>query len=333
MPFNLDSGLYATLTMQGQVKCFNTYSATEMKIVAQATSQPAGVNYDVYVYYYNDVTKKTEFKSTSQELGNVNEFSAAKMPAGNYLIYIKAQTGSSPLQFIVGAAAYPAFDAYEANDTPSTATPASINQVFQGNSDYAGDIDYFVYTTESDQEEFQPKIFSSNHKLQIYNGTNWVFINSNNINVLPNTQYYLRVVYSANVLDVSVKYILLLANPIKYMRDDTTVTNDENLPNLGWGLEVFSRITFKGHVEDFKHRLLPYGIASLKFSGFNGNVHYDFQTGLDGYVDYTMNFVPCEVGGPYGRWGDGIDHSFVPSFQYQGMSGTYELFQYCKGII
>jgi hypothetical protein len=51
----------------------------------------------------------------------VNERKQVIVPAGNYVIYTKAQSGFSATPFVVGALSYPTYDANEMNDTALTA--------------------------------------------------------------------------------------------------------------------------------------------------------------------------------------------------------------------
>lgn len=119
--FSLGYGLYATHEFQGQVKCYDTYSAAPTKLEAIATNQPAGVNYDIYVFWYNSATASLELKAYGSKTGNANERPQAVVPAGNYVIYTEAVVGFSATQFIVGALNYPTYDAHEMNDTALTA--------------------------------------------------------------------------------------------------------------------------------------------------------------------------------------------------------------------
>lgn len=119
--FNMGYGLLATHESVGQTKCYDTYSAVPTKIEAIATNQPAGVNYDIFVYWYNSTTATLELKASGTKTGNVDERALAVVPAGNYVIYTKATTGFSATQFVVGALSYTAYDAHEMNDTVLTA--------------------------------------------------------------------------------------------------------------------------------------------------------------------------------------------------------------------
>lgn len=326
--FTLGTGLNTTLTSQGQVKCFNTYSATDIKIVAQATSQPAGVNYDIFVYYYNDVTSSAEFKSSSTALGNVNEFSAAKMPAGNYIIYVQATTGSSATPFVVGAIGYSAYDQYEANDAIAYATPVSANTVLTGNTDYAGDIDYFVYTTDSAQTALSARIISTNHALQVFNGTSWLTISTpTNFSVSPSATYYFRAFNTAATNNTAVNYSLVLTRPAVSL-GNPQVTNDENLTNIGLGTETFSRITFTGRAEDENQQLVPYGVVTVIAYTVNQTVSQAVQTGANGAVNQTLNFTPCTGGGAYGEGSSG--RNGIPSFWYSGMGDSVGFYQWCS---
>jgi hypothetical protein len=326
--FTLGTGLNTTLTTQGQVKCFNTYSATDIKIVAQASSQPAGVNYDIFVYYYNDVTSATEFKSSSTALGNVSEFSAAKMPAGNYIIYVQATSGSSSTPFVVGALGYSAFDQYEANDAIAYATPATGNSTWVGNTDHAGDIDYYIYTTGSTQTALAGRIVSSNHALQVFNGTSWVTVASpTNFSVASSSTYLFRVFNTAATNNTAVNYTLVLSRPAVSL-GNAQVTNDENLTNIGLGLETFSRITFTGQARDENNVMVPYGVVTVIAYTVNQTVSQAVQTGANGAVNQTLNFTPCTGGGAYGEGSGGRDG--IPSFWYSGMGSSVGFYQWCS---
>lgn len=324
--FTLGTGLYTSLTAQGQVKCFNTYSASDIKVVAQATSQPAGVNYDLFVYYYNPTTGQQEFKSSSTATGNVNEFAAAKMLAGNYLVYVQATTGSSATQFVVGAVGYSGYDQYEANDAIAYATPVNGNKSMVGNTDNAGDYDYFAYTTETDQSKLAVNLISANHSIQVLNGSTWMAANGLTFNVSTNTTYYFRVFNIAATNNVSVTYNLVLSYPVESLAN-AQVTNNENLTNIGWGLEVFSKITFTGTAVDSKQRIVPYGAVNLSFNSVIGTTTYTYKSGANGAVNYTMTFTPCTGGGYYGS---GINSSSPPSFLYTGMAAAVGVYQYCS---
>lgn len=325
--FALGTGLNTTLTTQGEIKCFNTYSATDIKIVAQATSQPVGVNYDIFVYYYNDVTSTAEFKSSSTALGNVNEFSAAKMPAGNYIIYVQATTGSSSTPFVVGAIGYSAYDQYEANDAIAYATPVNGNSVLTGNTDHAGDIDYFVYTTGSTQTALSARIISDNHTLQVYNGSSWLTVTvPTNFSVAPDTAYYFRIFNTAVINDTDAYYSLVLTRPV-FALGNANVTNDEDMPNIGWGTETFSRITFTGRAEDENQQLVPYGVVTVIAYTVNQTVSQVVQTGANGVVNQTLTFTPCTGGGAYGEGSSGRNGR--PSFWYSGMADSVGFYQWC----
>lgn len=119
--FNLGYGLLATHESVGQVKCYDTYSAVPTKLESIAINQPAGVNYDIYVYWYNSATASLELKVSGTKTGNADERPQAVVPAGNYVIYTQAQSGFSATTFVVGALNYPNYDAHEMNDTALTA--------------------------------------------------------------------------------------------------------------------------------------------------------------------------------------------------------------------
>jgi hypothetical protein len=322
--FTLGTGLYTSLTAQGQVKCFNTYSASDIKVVAQATSQPAGVNYDLFVYYYNPTTGQQEFKSSSTATGNVNEFAAAKMPAGNYLVYVQATTGSSATQFIVGAVGYSGYDQYEANDAIAYATPVTGNKALIGNTDNAGDFDYYIYTTDSTQQFLAINLTSTNHAVQVLSGSTWVAA-SGTYSVSANSNVYVRVFNTAATNNPSVNYTLVLSYPVESL-GNASVTNDENLTNIGWGLEVFSRIKFSGIAYDSKQRPVPFGVVRLRYIGVMGTTTYDYKSDVNGIVNYTMSFTKCTGGGYYGT---GINGQ-TPGFWYSGMAGSVGVYQYCS---
>jgi hypothetical protein len=122
-PFTLGYGLYVTHEFQGQAKCYDTYSAVPTKLEAIAVNQPVGVNYDIYVFWYNSATASLELQSYGLKTGNSDERPQAVVPAGNYVIYTEATLGFSATSFIVGALDYPTYDAQEMNDTAPTATP------------------------------------------------------------------------------------------------------------------------------------------------------------------------------------------------------------------
>lgn len=325
--FTLGTGLYATLTAQGQAKCFNTYSASDIKIIAQATSQPSGVNYDIFVYYYNDVTSTLELKSTSQLLGNVDEYAAAKMPGGNYLIYVQATTGSSATSFIVGALGYSAYDQYEANDVLQYSTLLSGNQAVVGNSDYAGDFDYYAYTTESDQVALQIKLSSANHAAQVYNGSGWSALSgSAPYTVAGSTTYFVRVYNTASPNNTAVNYTLVMSWPVESL-GSAAVTNNEGLTNIGLGLETHSRVIFAGAAHDSKGRIVPFGVVNLYVYAVTGTYFYAYQTTANGLVNYTMNYTPCTGGGYYGT---GLGGSVPPGYKYAGMSSAVGMYQLCS---
>jgi hypothetical protein len=328
-PFTLGNGLYATLTAPNQVKCFNTYSATDIKIVAQATGQPAGVNYDIFVYYYNDATSTTEFKSSSVALGNVDEYAAAKMPGGNYLIYVQATSGSSATSFVVGAIGYTAFDQHEANDDAAYATAVSGNQVVTGNTDYAGDIDYFKYTTASDQVQVNLTFQSTNHALQYYTGSSWITLTGTKaqFSAVGSSTYYFRILNAVTPNNTAVNYTLALTRPVVSL-GNPVVSNDENLPNVGWGTEAVSRLTFTGYAADKNSQVVPYGVVRLIAYTMHGTFLHDYQTGADGQVDHKLNFTPCTGGGYYGV--GAVGRVNPPSFWYEGMAESVGFFQLCQ---
>lgn len=119
--FTLGYGLYATHEFEGQLKCYDTYSPVPTKLEAIAVNQPSGVNYDIYVFWYNSTTASLELQSSSMKPGSADERPQAVVPAGNYVIYTEAVSGFSATQFIVGALDYPTYDAHEMNDTAPTA--------------------------------------------------------------------------------------------------------------------------------------------------------------------------------------------------------------------
>lgn len=120
--FNVGFGIQATHEFQNQIKCFDTYSATEIKLETLALAIPDGVNYDIFVYWYNSATGVPEFKVSSTNLSNSNESAVDVLPAGNYLVYSRATTGFSSSAFIIGAIGNIDYDQYEMNDTALTST-------------------------------------------------------------------------------------------------------------------------------------------------------------------------------------------------------------------
>ncbi len=332
--FSLGSGLLATHEAQGQVKCYNTYSATDIKVEAQASSQPAGVNYDVFLYFYNHNTGSTEFKASSLNTGNVNDFATSVMPAGNYIVYTRATSGSSTSAFVVGALGFSGYDQHEANETLATATQVVGNQIMTGNTDHNSDIDYYVYTTAADQSELDVTFNSSNHVAQYVNSSgNWSALNASGttaFQVNPNGNYYFRVINTAATNNPLVNYQLSLTRKAEFI-GNAQVTNDENLTNVCCGLDAHSRINFTGYAQDANHVTVPYGKVRLRVYAVGGEiVTRDVTANSNGYFDETLNFTPCTGGGYYGQ---GSGATSPPAFWYLGMDPQtlgLGFFQHCS---
>ncbi len=120
--FNIGFGLSVTHEAEGEIKCYDTYSTVPTKLESVLLNQPSGVNYDVYVYWYDSSTGSLVFKTSGTSTGNVDERPQVIVPAGNYVIYTVATSGFSAIPFVVGALSYPTFDQHEMNDTALTAT-------------------------------------------------------------------------------------------------------------------------------------------------------------------------------------------------------------------
>ena len=230
----------------------------------------------------------------------------------------------------MGAVGYPDYDAYEENDSPSTATSIQSNIVVEGNTDYAGDLDHFLYTTGSNQVEVDITFDSPNHVLQVYSTNGWVSLPSGymSLTVPSSSDVLFRIGNVANPNDTSVDYLFAISRPA-YQLDNTQMTNDENLQNVGLGLEAHSRITFNGTVTDENGIPVPYGrLPLLVKTVTDGNI---LETGVaneNGVLEHTVHFTPCTGGGYYGEGSSGRTNP--PSFQYPIMSTSVGFFQLCS---
>lgn len=175
----VNSMQYDLIAKEKQQRWFYLWSDAGKLTVDLTAPYSTGVDYDVYIYQYNDEEGSITLVSGSENEDTADEHFAMMTDAGVYFIMVNGYSGYDAVNsFQLGIGHSSTYDAAEIDDTYATAKTASIPFSITGTIDNAYDHDYVKITvTEAGAVSFtltNNGSTSNSYRMDVYNavGTN-----------------------------------------------------------------------------------------------------------------------------------------------------------------
>ncbi|MGR6617499.1 hypothetical protein ACU6QK_14845 [Pseudomonas rhodesiae] len=278
------------------------------RIQVQLLNQSAGTDMSLTLFHDDGQGNLTPL-GTSDNGDNADEYLNGVLPAGDYYWFMVANTASSG-QFSFGVAVDSNIDAFEPNDTPSTAfaLPDALNQV-TGNLDSVSDVDYFdftslrgqgvgIYLTEEQEGTRNQWIFER------FDGSTWVVIQPENTTTYSNLTpgYTVKARVRANpavALNPQAKYKLTMGSLPRLNQHNVYGDNVVRIPSsiAQLATQAARSLSWSTQWSDTTGEPLRGVTPVLKldkhFSGPYNWVNYEAKTGITGAASGNVNLGTC----------------------------------------